>query len=357
LSISKQSEHFFATQLLDWFDQFGRTDLPWQYNKTPYRVWLSEIMLQQTQVKTVIPYYLRFMQRFPDIASLATAPEDDVLHLWTGLGYYARARNLHKTAQIIHQEYADHFPDTLEEVQSLPGIGRSTAGAILSFACGQHHPILDGNVKRILCRYYQLEGWSGHTQTQKTLWALAASITPEHRCDDFNQAMMDLGSSLCSRTRPQCHLCPLNSQCKACLNQLTHQYPNPKPQKDKPEKTAFLLMLTTPQGEVLLEKRPNSGIWGSLWSFPQCTSESEIDAWLQKHDYKQTDKRLLHPEFRHTFSHYHLHIKPVQILTQKPDKIMDTPSLIWYNLKKPLKLGMPAPITMLISNLANTNHA
>ncbi len=309
-------------------------------------------MLQQTQVKTVIPYYLKFMQHFPDIDTLAQAPQDDVLHLWTGLGYYARARNLHKTAKIIAAEHAAQFPDSNEALQSLPGIGRSTAGAILSFARAQHHAILDGNVKRILCRYYRVQGWSGHTKTQKTLWSFAETITPEKRCDDFNQAMMDLGSSLCSRTKPQCQHCPLNNDCEAYLHQQLSEYPHAKPKKEMPVKTAYLLMLTTNKGEILLEKRPEQGIWGSLWSFPQCQTSSEIEQWLDKHRYVNTKKIFSPPEFRHTFSHFHLQITPVRIQVEVPSEIMDDNHFIWFNRKKPLKLGMPTPITKLISQLA-----
>jgi len=310
-------------------------------------------MLQQTQVKTVIPYYLRFMQHFPDVSSLAKADQDEVLHLWTGLGYYARARNLHKTARIIHTEHAGQFPCTLEAVQSFPGIGRSTAAAILSFANGQHHAILDGNVKRILCRYYRVEGWSGHAKTQTALWALAEKSTPKKRCDDFNQAMMDLGSSLCSRSRPQCQKCPLADTCAAYQNQMTADYPRSKPKKDMPEKSTYLIMLTTEQDEFLLEKRPEQGIWGSLWSFPQCGTRDDIDLWLDKHQYSNNSKMLFHPEFRHTFSHFHLQITPVEILVKKSPQIMDANHFLWYNRQKPLKLGMPTPITRLISQLAN----
>ena len=309
-------------------------------------------MLQQTQVKTVIPYYLKFMQHFPDVSTLAKVPQDNVLHLWTGLGYYARARNLHKTAQIIAEQHAGQFPDSSEALQSLPGIGRSTAGAILSFAKLQHHPILDGNVKRILCRYYRVQGWSGHSKTQKTLWSLAETITPEKRCDDFNQAMMDLGSSLCSRTKPQCRQCPLSNTCEAHLHQAISEYPHSKPKKEMPVKNAYLLMLTTNKGEILLEKRPEQGIWGSLWSFPQCKTAIEIEQWLDKHQYTQNEKMLFSPEFRHTFSHFHLQITPVRIQVEIPSKIMDDNHFIWFNRKKPLKLGMPTPITKLISQLA-----
>lgn len=308
-------------------------------------------MLQQTQVKTVIPYYLKFMQRFPDVNSLAQAKQDDVLHLWTGLGYYARARNLHKTAQIIVNEHQGHFPDSNEALQALPGIGRSTAGAILSFARQQHHAILDGNVKRILCRYYRVPGWSGHSSTQKQLWSLSEAVTPEKRCDDFNQAMMDLGSSLCSRSKPQCPLCPLHKSCEACLQMQTADYPQSKPKKDMPVKSAYLLMLHNKDAEILLEKRPQQGIWGGLWSFPQCTLSDEIDLWLDKNHYIPLKDKYFYPEFRHTFSHYHLQITAVSIEVQNPLEIKDDSRLIWFNPKKPLKLGMPTPITKLLSQI------
>ncbi len=308
-------------------------------------------MLQQTQVKTVIPYYQRFMQHFPDVISLANAPQDEVLHLWTGLGYYARARNLHKAAQIIRDQLAGHFPDSMENILGLPGIGRSTAGAILSLACQQHHPILDGNVKRILCRYFQVDGWTGQTRVQKELWSLAEKLTPKQRCDDFNQAMMDLGSSLCSRSKPQCSQCPLQTQCQACLNDTIKYYPNPKPKKDKPVKKTYLLILSNENGDILLEKRPQQGIWGGLWSFPQCQDKAELKSWLETHHYQACSLVQEQPEFRHTFSHYHLDITPLQIQVKIPPIVMDDNRFLWYSLSKPLKLGLPGPITKLISQL------
>ena len=306
-------------------------------------------MLQQTQVKTVIPYYLRFMERFADVTALANAPQDDVLHLWTGLGYYARARNLHKTAQIIKQQYAGNFPESIEDLQSLPGIGRSTAGAVLSFAHAQHQPILDGNVKRILCRYYCVQGWSGHTKVQKQLWTLIEQLTPQKRCADFNQALMDLGSSLCSRSKPQCSQCPLNNACEAYITQQTDCYPQAKPKKDKPVKTAYLLMISKPSGELLLEQRPQQGIWGGLWSFPQCSTKEEISQWLLLHHYHSSSIQF-QAEFKHTFSHYHLLITPVQIELTGSHQVNDNDCFVWFNKQKPLKLGMPAPIKKLISN-------
>lgn len=205
----------FSAAVLDWFDQHGRTDLPWQAEKTPYHTWISEIMLQQTQVATVIPYYQRFVKRFPDVHSLAAAEIDQVLHLWTGLGYYARARNLHKTALIVSQTLEGQFPDTLEGLEQLPGIGRSTAGAILSIATGKRAAILDGNVKRVLARFYAIEGWPGQPAVTRTLWELAERNTPHQRVGDYTQAMMDLGATLCTRSKPGCLLCPLQQDCKA----------------------------------------------------------------------------------------------------------------------------------------------
>lgn len=312
-------------------------------------MWVSEIMLQQTQVKTVIPYYLRFMKHFPDINTLANAPQDDVLHLWTGLGYYARARNLHKSAQIISHTLSGKFPESIDTLQTLPGIGRSTAGAILSFANAQHHPILDGNVKRILCRYYRVQGWSGHSKTQKQLWALIEQLTPKKHCDNFNQALMDLGSSLCSRTKPQCPDCPLNSHCEAFLHQQTGDYPHPKPKKEKPTRSAYLLMLNNDKGELLLEQRPEHGIWGGLWSFPQCSTVDEIEQWLSRHHCTGIGKMQFMDEFKHTFSHFHLQITPVQLQVEKPLQVNDNTHFHWCSTKKPLKVGMPAPITKLIS--------
>ena len=314
-------------------------------------------MLQQTQVTTVIPYYLRFMQTFPDIISLAKAPQNEVLHLWTGLGYYARARNLHKTAQIICNELNTLFPNSSEALQALPGIGRSTAGAILSFSNGQHQAILDGNVKRILSRHYLVEGWTGSSKTQKELWALIEAITPEKQCDDFNQALMDLGSSLCSRTKPQCNQCPLMTTCKAHKNNLTAEYPNSKAKKIKPEKSTYLLMLTSEKNEILLEQRPEHGIWGNLWSFPQCQTLDDIELWLIKNYFNNKNTITMLPEFRHTFSHFHLNITAVQIQikTSKTFAINEKKNngFVWYQPSKALKLGMPTPITKLISQYYN----
>ena len=257
-----ESVDSFAARVLDWFDQHGRKDLPWQQNPTPYRVWVSEIMLQQTQVQTVIPYYQRFMQSFPTLETLADAPVDQVLHHWSGLGYYARARNLHKAAQQLHQHNADEFPQTLDELIALPGIGRSTAGAILSLACGQPQAILDGNVKRVLARYFAVEGWPGKTAVLKELWELSEAVTPDQRTAAFNQAMMDMGATLCRRGKPECSRCPLFEDCIACASDRVTDFPAARPRRDVPVRKVQMLLLVGADDRVYLQRRTASGIWG-----------------------------------------------------------------------------------------------
>ncbi|MGZ4978382.1 MAG: A/G-specific adenine glycosylase, partial [Methylobacter sp.] len=247
----------FQQNILAWFDQYGRKDLPWQKDLTPYRVWLSETMLQQTQVATVIPYFNTFIAKFPDIASLANAPVDEVLHLWSGLGYYARARNLHKTAQLIAER--GRFPDTPDELIALPGIGLSTAGAILSIAFNKSHPILDGNVKRVLTRFRAVSGWPGNSAVNKELWAISARLTPIDRVADYTQAMMDLGATLCTRSKPACAACPLNADCLAGLAGNSSAFPTPKPAKTLPVKQLTFLLLSDADNRILLEKRPPTG--------------------------------------------------------------------------------------------------
>jgi A/G-specific adenine glycosylase len=338
----------FQQALLNWFHSHGRHDLPWQLNPTPYRVWVSEIMLQQTQVSAVKGYYAAFMARFPSVEDLAAASEDAVLHAWSGLGYYSRARNLHKAAQQIVAQGG--FPKTLESVMSLPGVGRSTAGAILSLSQGQAHPILDGNVKRVLCRVFAIDSWSGDTQTQKQLWRLAEALTPKDtQAGPFNQAMMDLGSGVCRRSNPLCDFCPLSPVCQAKAQGLQKQLPVPKPKKTLPVKETdfYLLLREAKQGglpEVLLEKRPAKGIWGGLYAFPQSLEGLGFAQEITPEDW---------PVMRHTFSHYHLDYRPhlVRLTAQSAhcaDSRLTEPLWHWYNLNQPEPLGLPAPITRLL---------
>ncbi len=265
----------FNSAVLAWFERHGRKDLPWQQGLSPFRVWVSEIMLQQTQVATVIPYYQRFMTRFPDLQSLATAPIDAVLHHWSGLGYYARARNLHKTAQMIQHQYQGVFPSSVASLCELPGIGRSTAGAICSIAYQQPAAILDGNVKRVLSRVHAFEGWPGNARVAKQLWEYAETYTPVERTGEYNQAMMDLGATLCLRSKPLCPACPVSQQCKAFQQGNQQDYPGKKPKRKQPVKQVQMLMIQNPRGELLLQHRPPQGIWGGLWSFPELNAEAD----------------------------------------------------------------------------------
>ncbi|WP_413737072.1 A/G-specific adenine glycosylase [Sodalis sp. RH21] len=336
----------FAQQVLDWYQRFGRKTLPWQLDKTPYKVWLSEIMLQQTQVATVIPYFQRFMAKFPTVAALAAAPQDEVLHLWTGLGYYARGRNLHKAAQLIAARHGGEFPATVEDIIALPGIGRSTAGAILSLALGQHYPILDGNVKRVLARYFAVAGWPGKKDVEQRLWGLSETVTPAHGVGQFNQAMMDLGALVCTRSRPKCELCPLNRGCEAYAAHSWALYPGKKPRQVLPEKTAWFLIMQSGQ-QIWLEQRPGTGLWGGLFCFPQFAQRQDLELWLQKQGLNISDGEQL-TAFRHTFSHFHLDIVPLRLDVSGTQRCMDDGAGLWYNLAQPPSVGLAAPVERLL---------
>lgn len=339
---------WFQHQVLDWYDLHGRKTLPWQQQKTPYRVWISEIMLQQTQVATVIPYFERFMARFPDVAALAAADQDEILHLWTGLGYYARARNLHKAARQLVAEHQGAFPETVDAVAELPGIGRSTAGAILSLSRGVHAPILDGNVKRVLARFFALEGWTGSTANLKQLWHWSEQLTPQQRVSDFNQVMMDLGAMVCVRSRPKCDACPLQSKCLAYQQGRTAELPASKPKKDKPTRSTWMLILQAPDGRIHLEKRPDSGIWGGLHSFPQFDSRDQAEIHLALQGIRAEPEDWT--SFRHTFSHYHLNIHPLFVpLARHPQAVSE--SALWYHPGMGDPVGLSAPVKLLLDRL------
>ncbi|MBZ4202587.1 MAG: A/G-specific adenine glycosylase [Methylovulum sp.] len=339
----------FQTLLLAWFDDYGRKDLPWQRCTHPYHVWISEIMLQQTQVNTVIPYYLAFMQRFPSLDVLAFASVDDVLPYWSGLGYYARARNLHTAAQIITKQ--GYFPDTLEALTALPGIGLSTAGAILSIAFNQRQPILDGNVKRVLSRYQGIDGWPGSRCVEKKLWQISADFTPAKRVAEYTQAIMDLGATVCKRSNPICISCPLKATCHAFVTDTVAQYPVAKPKKTLPTKEVFFLMLINRNRQVFLEKRPSKGIWGGLWSLPEFASlETLQSSYLVSA--LAVQQHVILPTQYHVFSHYRLRYVPVRIyVDMATDNITEQKGCAWWELECVEALGLAAPIKKLLIQL------
>ncbi len=348
----------FSNKVLAWFDQHGRKDLPWQQDINPYRVWVSEIMLQQTQVKTVIPYYQKFMLSFPDVHTLANADQDDILKHWSGLGYYARARNMHKAAKQVCGEFKGHFPTTLDEMQSLSGIGRSTAAAILSLSHNQPQAILDGNVKRVLCRFFAVEGWPGKASVLKGLWQLAEQELPNKRNADYSQAMMDLGATLCTRSKPQCELCPLTIGCLANKYQSQTAYPAKKPKKKLPERNTVMLIIMNQQQDIFMQKRPPSGIWGSLWCFPQFDKIDLASDWLQQHYDVSIDNSESLTDMTHTFSHFKLHIQALIIQPKAPFNlgVMENNESLWYNINTEFKGGLAAPVTKLIELLKGTTN-
>lgn len=343
----------FSGRILAWYARAGRKDLPWQQDPTPYRVWVSEIMLQQTQVATVIPFYNRFMARFPTIQDLAAAGEDQVLHLWSGLGYYARARNLHAAAQQIVARHDGIFPDTFKDVLALPGIGRSTAGAILALASGQRHPILDGNVKRVLARYHAIAGWPGKADVLKILWAHSESYTPAVQVAAYTQAIMDLGATVCTRGQPACAECPLAADCQARLSGQQAAYPAPRPKKALPLRTVTMLLLCNARGEILLEKRPPAGIWGGLWSLPELADAADAGAiWQQTTGiiYRQLDTW---PVQRHTFTHFQLEITPLlAAVVHESGRVMEGTDRVWYNTSQSSERGLAAPVKQLLQKFS-----
>lgn len=338
----------FAADLLRWYDRAGRHDLPWQADPSPYRVWVSEIMLQQTQVATVIPYFRRFMARFPDVAALAAAPLDEVLHHWSGLGYYARARNLHEAARVVTARHGGRFPDSLAQVCELPGIGRSTAGAILALAHGQRHAILDGNVKRVFARRHAVPGWPGATAVERRLWALAERHTPAVRVRDYTQAIMDLGATICRRSRPACGDCPVAADCEACRLGRQAEFPAPRPRRPRPLRHARMLLLSDQEGALLLEQRPPQGVWGGLWCLPELGDESP-EEWCLRALGTRIEAAKPFAPIRHGFTHFELEIEavPAQVAGVSA-ALMETDRRVWYNARSPLKLGLAAVVHRLI---------
>ena len=350
---TKDKNHAFSQAMIAWYKKAGRKNLPWQLDNSPYHTWISEIMLQQTQVKTVIPYYRRFTEHFPSVQDLANAPIDEVLHLWTGLGYYTRARNLHRCSEILWNDYQGQFPKSLEELEQLPGIGRSTAGAILSLSMNISAPILDGNVKRVFSRFFCVEGWSGSSVTQKKLWQLAETLLPEKQVKAYNQSLMDLGATICKRGKPLCEVCPLAPQCQSYQNNVQHLYPQPKPKKTLPEKSCYMLVLQQKNKSVLLEQRPAQGIWGGLWSLPEFQDNKALKQFCKKLGYATATQKQLKP-IKHTFSHFHLHIQPVLCKVEgEPDRIHqinEPKQTLWY-LPEQSTIGLASPIKKLLESI------
>ena len=351
----------FAHRLLSWFDGHGRHDLPWQHPRTPYRVWLSEIMLQQTQVATATPYFLRFIERFPTLSDLAAATTDHVMAHWAGLGYYARARNLHAAAKVCVAEHGGELPRDFDALHALPGIGRSTAGAILSQAWNERLPILDGNVKRVLTRFHGIAGWPGLPAVEKQLWALAEQHlrdVPDGRLADYTQAQMDFGATLCTRAKPACVVCPLQDDCAARRDGLVAALPTSKPSKILPEREAVALWLENADGEILLQRRPETGIWASLWTLPQADTDADMRDWFAREMKGTYDNAEELPVVVHTFSHYRLHLQPLRLrkvalrdaVRDNDDPVSGTgQALRWVARGDLATLGLPAPIRKLLS--------
>jgi A/G-specific adenine glycosylase len=340
----------FSTRIINWQRQHGRHGLPWQ-GADAYRVWLSEIMLQQTQVATVVPYYQRFVARFPDVAALAAASEDEVLVHWSGLGYYSRARNLFRAAQLIMQQHDGIFPHRFDDILALPGIGRSTAAAISALAFHERRAILDGNVKRVLARYCAIEGYTGEKKIETQLWQQAETLLPPHGIAIYTQGLMDLGAQLCTRGKPRCEACPLQADCGARKHGLTAQLPTPRPRKALPEKHSTFLLLLNGSG-ILLEKRPGSGIWGGLWCPPQLDEEQkDIAVYCAQQFGVNVARTVALPVLSHTFTHFKLHIAPLVVqVTHKPRQMQEAGKM-WLNVDDALRAAIPTPVRKLLQEL------
>ncbi len=340
----------FAAALLNWFDQSGRKHLPWQV-RDAYRIWISEIMLQQTQVATVVPYYERFIQRFPNVNALAAAPLDEVLHLWTGLGYYARARNLHRTAQQLIAHHQGMMPKTLDEVQSLPGIGRSTAAAILALSYELPHAILDGNVKRVLTRYFGIHGPTSNKQIEAQLWQRAQQCTPTTRVANYTQAIMDLGALVCTRSKPLCHACPLATQCIANVQTLQSQLPTPRPKRTRPQREVYVAVISDESDAILLQQRPASGIWGGLWVCPQFDDAESCHTFIHS---KVTNAKSLQkmPVIQHSFTHFDLTLRPYWAANAIARTVIaDETGYCWYHPHRPAHIGLAKPVLDILKYL------
>ncbi len=344
----------FSSRLLAWHDRAGRKGLPWQLDKTPYRVWVSEIMLQQTQVQTVIPYFKRFVGEFPTVAALAAARPDEVLKYWAGLGYYARARNLHRAAQQIRAQFGGELPRRHTDLVGLPGVGRSTAGAILALCFEQPFPILDGNVKRVLARHEDIGGWPGEADVARRLWALSETLLARKRISDYTQAIMDLGATVCTRARPRCGDCPVSRDCKARINGCIAERPGTRPRRHKPTRSTVMLIVTHAD-EVLLQRRPATGVWGGLLCLPEVGRIDDVGSWCRRRLGLEAAP-VRWNRLTHEFTHFKLSIKPVAVHCRRtPRRVMEGSHLVWCKIRAAGDLGVPAPVKKLLAQIY-TDH-
>lgn len=348
----------FSNCLIVWQKQYGRHNLPWQNTTDAYAIWVSEIMLQQTQVSAVIGYYSKFMARFPTIYALANSTQDEVLQYWSGLGYYSRARNLHNAAQTIMDEHGGQFPQDFETIQTLSGIGRSTAAAIASFSFNQVQTILDGNVKRVLARHFLVEGWPSTPKVEKQLWELAEKLLPKHDPNKsivaYTQGLMDLGATLCTRSKPKCSSCPLINTCEAYKQQRVNELPTPKLRKVIPERNITILIFLH-GNEVMLEKRPSNGIWGGLWSFPEIETNHQIESLVLNRFGIIAKVDITLPTLSHTFTHFKLHIQPQTLKVLKLDTKISKPGQLWITIEDAITAAIPAPIRKILKLVQNKN--
>ncbi len=342
----------FSSRVIAWQKQHGRHGLPWQETTDPYRVWLSEIMLQQTQVGTVIPYYRRFVERFPDLASLAEALEDDVLRQWSGLGYYSRARNLHRAAQRVMAQHGGAFPTEFDAILALPGVGRSTAAAIGALAFGQRRAILDGNVKRVLARQFGVAGYPGEAAVEEALWRHAETLLPESDVAAYTQGLMDLGATLCTRNRPACARCPVSATCVALITHRVALLPQRKPVQALPLKKTVMLIICD-RGEVLLERRPPTGVWGSLWCFPEMPVGVDVRGYCEQALRLSVAPQKAYPILCHGFTHFRLAITPQPVLLSGRSPRAAEPGRIWLAVEDALQAAIPTPVRKLLMGMAN----
>jgi A/G-specific adenine glycosylase len=340
----------FAGRIITWQRAHGRHDLPWQRTRDPYAIWLSEIMLQQTQVATVIPYYLRFRERFPDIASLAQADEDEVLRLWSGLGYYSRARNLHQAAQLIVTRHAGRFPATRAEIEALPGIGRSTAAAIAGFAFGARAAILDGNVKRVLARHFAVDGYPGERAVEQRLWALAESLLPEAELETYIQGLMDLGASVCTTRNPGCARCPVQASCGAFAGNRVQDMPTQRPRRTLPLRHTAMVVFRH-AGDVLLQKRPATGVWPGLWCFPEVADEAEARLVAMRRYGCEVARIERLGGLRHSFTHFHLEITPLVVWVARRVPHAAQPGIVWLPIEEAIDGALPTPVRRVLRGL------